>query len=148
MRILVVVGAVICGMLLLAGLLLPYTTDTIDSGPETASILSYGFQVFATPGGAGDSAIFGIAFFVLAAVAIANLVALVFVARGRVARTTPIMVSTVLLLLGTAGAWVVMLLGLSVDDWTLEAGLPVLTAGAVATAVLTLVSPIRRSWTA
>lgn len=147
-KVFVLAGSALAAVALLVGLLLPYASETVDGSIQTASVLTYGFLVFSTPGGGAD--VLGIAFVALSITVVTTLAALVFIVRGHVRRTAPITLAVTLLLLGTAGAWIVMVVGLTSNDpdWTFEAGLPVLTIGVLLAAVIALVPAVRRAWTA
>lgn len=135
------------------GILIPYVTASVDNRMVTASILTIGFKALGERNAEGDAdpvGIFlGICYLVLSAVAVATIAVLLRAWRRESAPTMGRWAAALgwLLVLGTAGAWLVMLIGLGNDSaWEMHAGVVVLSLGAVAAALVTVAPTGRALW--
>lgn len=146
--------------LLILSLFLPFVTVTSYSrDDQVVNLWQLGLTFFgvlpASSAGlsSGDvdavGVLFGIAFLGLLVVLLCSILGLVVVARGRVsARAARALTAIgVLLVLGAAGAWLVIALGsTSESPWLPEAGSLTLVAGAVLVALVTFLPAFRGIW--
>lgn len=145
LRTAVAVGVVATGL----GLVIPYVTASVDDRMVTASILTIGFKAL----GAGDTgpedAFLGLCYIVLSLVAVAAIAVLLRAWRRDSAPRTGRWAAVLgwLLILGTAGAWLLIWVGVVVyGDWEMRAGVVVLSVGAIAAALVTVVPAGRAFW--
>ncbi|PRZ43036.1 hypothetical protein CLV47_10392 [Antricoccus suffuscus] len=142
--------ATFAALLLLAGSVLPYTEiSDQNSTMTTTTIASMGVQAFIEPGDdVAFSVLFGGAYLVLAIVSLLSIIALISITRRGLGLGMTRFVTTmmVLLVLGALGAWLMMSIGLSKGEWTLEPGLPVFSVGVLLAATAGLAPALRRLW--
>ena len=137
-------------ILLGLALLLPYVSDSVDGEETSIHLYDLAFAFLGTGGGGDiDSAgvAFVVAFLVLVAVIVGSMIALPIALRREVspAADRTLLTFVVLLLAGTAGAWMVIGLYLR-QNATLEPSLPVLSVAAVLAALIALVPAYRDIW--
>ena len=136
--------------LLALSLFLPFLSDSIDGEEETVNLFSF-VAALLKPDRDGDTdaenVILGIAYLVLIAVIIGTMIALLVSLQ----RETPnaariaLTVFAVLLIAGTAGAWLTLSLALGDSSPpTLENALPLLTGATVLAAVYAFLPTFRR----
>jgi hypothetical protein len=146
--------------LLLLSLFLPFVTVTSYSDDDQVANLSqlglafFGVMPASSAGvSSGDvdavGVLFGVAFLGLFVVMLCSIVGLAFVARGRISTRAARVITTftVLLAVGTAGAWLVIAIGsTSESPWLPEAASLTLVAGALLAAVVTFLPSFRSIW--
>lgn len=153
-KIAVFLPAMAAEALLALSLFLPFVTVTSSSDDdEIVTLLQLGLAFFwGEDGGETDGVgvLFAIAFLGLFIVLLCNVVGLTFLARGRCtgACAKVISVFAAQLLLGSAGAWLVIGLGsASESPWLPEAASFTLIAAALLVATLTFLAAFRSIWT-
>lgn len=150
-KILVVIPLVLAEALLVLALFVPFVTAEVSEREETVNLFGLVGGLFGGADGEGaDSAdvLFGVAFVVLIVAVIAAIFILPLLGGGRQRRAAAVTLTviTVLLALGTLGAWVVMAMGTGSGNWMLEPALPLLTAGTAVAALLVFVPAYRSIW--
>ena len=150
------VPVVLAALFVIPSLFVPFVTFEIDDGEVTPSLLTMPFDSFARASdpdagssGAAISVAFGIAFLLLLLVTITTLIAIAPIASGQLSEraTGFATIMVVLLVVGTACAWFVVAMGIgSEDQWVLGPGLPLLTAGTLVAALVTLLPAYRSIW--
>lgn len=148
-------GIVLAVLAIGAGLLLPYWTTSVGGEPLTSSILSLGYEgiTYRDEDGAVDGAsiFLGLCFLVLTAVALATILVLLRAWKRDAPDRLAFWAGAAgwLLLLGTLGAWLVLLAGLAAeeDDTVMHPGIIVFSLGAATAALLTTLPAARDLWT-
>lgn len=145
LRTVVAVGVVATGV----GLVIPYVTAPVDDSMVTASILTIGFRAFGEDDADAAGTALGVCYVVLSVVAVATIAVLLRAWRRDSAPRTGRWAAALgwLLVLGTAGAWLLIWVGVVVyAEWEMHAGVVVLSLGAVAAALVTATPTGRSLW--
>lgn len=151
---------IVAGILLILSLFLPFVRVTpYSQDDELVALWQLGlafFGVNATSTEGFDSGdveavglLFGISFLGLLVVVLCSIVGLAVLAHGRVATRAARLLTAVgvLLVVGTAGAWLVIALGATSESpWLPEAASFTLVAGALLVALVTLLPTYRHIW--
>jgi hypothetical protein len=139
--------------LLILSLFLPFVTVTsYNDEDKVATLPGLGLALFGGEQiGEADATelLFVGAFLVLLIVVLCNIVSIAFLTAGPVGSRSAGAITTfaVLLVLGTAGAWLVIALGFSSESpWLPEASSILLVAGTLLVAAVTLLSSFRSIW--
>ena len=151
-KVLVVVPVIVTEIFLILSLFLPFVTTEVDEEESTVSFFGLVLTLFAPGSGEGASSAgiaFGAAFILLVAVVICSIVAVAALARAPLSTRAAgaVTASVVLLVLGTAGAWIVVAWGESAEGlWITGPALPFLTLGTVTASVLAFLPAYRSIW--
>jgi hypothetical protein len=161
-RIAISLPVVAAEALLILSLFLPFVTVTSYSrDDEVVNLWQLGLAFFGVAPASASSegldsgdldavgVLFGVAFLGLLVVLLCSIVGLVVLVRGRVSARAARVLSTigVLLVIGAAGAWLVIALGsTSESPWLPEAGSLTLVAGAVLVALVSFLPAFRGIW--
>lgn len=151
-KILVVIPAIVAGIFLVLSLFVPFVTTEVDEEESTVSFFGMVTNLFAPMSGEDvDSAgvVFGVAFMLLIAVIICSIVAVAILMRAPLSMRASgfVTVTAVFLVLGTAGAWIVVAMGENAEGlWITGPALPFLTLGTITTAVLAFLPAYRSIW--
>lgn len=148
------VPLVVAEFLIIPSLFVPFVTYEVDDVEMSPSLLTMPFASFARSidpdaSDAAVSGLFAVAFLALLLVMITAIIALPRIpARRQSMRVTRFITAiATLLAVGTVCTWLVVAIGVtSSDAWTVEAGLPLLTAGALIAVIVTRLSAYRSLW--
>jgi hypothetical protein len=159
-RIVVLLPVIAAEALLILSLFLPFVTVTSYSrDDEVVNLSQLGLAFFGVAPASSEGldsgdvdavgVLFGVAFLGLFVVMLCSIVGLAFVARGRVPTRAARVITTfvVLLVIGAAGAWLVIALGSSSESpWLPETASLTLVAGALLAAMVTFLPSFRSIW--
>jgi hypothetical protein len=144
--------ASLTGLLLLGGAVIPFGSSDVDEEDVPLRLITAPFEALGYRDQDGDvdtaSTLLGLALLLLLAVTVSAILVLFSVLEGSAGRRAEqwAMTTGVLLVLGVGGLWVLMGMGLSNGEWSIDPGMALLTIGAIAFALLTLPASVRSWW--
>ena len=151
-KVLVAIPVLVAEIFFVLSLFVPFVTTDVDEEERTASFFGMVLAIFAPETGENvqsSDVVFGAAFVLLIAVIICSIVAVATLLRAPVSTRASgfVTVTAVLLVLGTAGAWIVVAMGENAEGlWITGPALPFLTLGTITAAVLAFLPAYRSIW--
>ena len=151
-KILVVIPAIVAGIFLVLSLFVPFATTEVDDEESTESFFGMVMNLFALKPGEDVGAagvVFVGALMLLIAAIICSIVAVATLMRAPLSMRASgfVTVTAVFLVLGTAGAWVLVAMGENGEGlWVTGPALPFLTLGTITTSVLAFLPAYRSIW--